>query len=206
MSRAHHFGLGATASGDGRQQVETVGEQTQSRISLPAVMLLDDLLTPYYGTGCIVASSEGRMTTALKIGQLAKAVGVNIETIRYYERLHLLGPTSRLPSGYRLYDSDSQRRLRFIKNAQALGFTLHEIAELLDLRVTSAARCGDVQRRAQAKLAGVEAKVRDLGTLARALRSLIGACDAGRPTDKCPILQTLEKERRPHDDNRKMPR
>jgi DNA-binding transcriptional MerR regulator len=67
------------------------------------------------------------MTTELKIGQLAKQVGVNIETIRYYERLNLLGPTSRLPSGYRLYNSEAQRRLRFIKNAQALGFTLHEI-------------------------------------------------------------------------------
>jgi MerR family mercuric resistance operon transcriptional regulator/MerR family gold-responsive transcriptional activator of gol and ges genes len=146
------------------------------------------------------------MTTALKIGQLAKSVGVNIETIRYYERMNLLGPTSRLPSGYRLYDGEAQRRLRFIKNAQALGFTLHEIEELLNLRVTSTARCGDVQRKAQAKLAGVEAKVRDLKALARALRSLIGACNAGRPTNRCPILQTLEKERRPHDGNSKTTR
>lgn len=143
------------------------------------------------------------MTTELKIGQLAKQVGVNIETIRYYERLNLLGPTSRLPSGYRLYNREAQRRLRFIKNAQALGFTLHEIEELLDLRVSSTARCGDVQRTGEAKLRHVEAKVRDLQALARALRSLIRDCRAGQPTDRCPILQSLEKnERRGNHGNR----
>lgn len=147
------------------------------------------------------------MTAALKIGQLAKSVGVNIETIRYYERLNLLGPTSRLPSGYRLYDSNSQRRLRFIKNAQALGFTLHEIEELLSLRVTSTARCGDVQRKAQVKLAHVKAKVRDLQALARALEGLIGTCRAGQPTDHCPILNTLERiEGRANNGNRKTTR
>ena len=147
------------------------------------------------------------MTTELKIGQLAKDVGVNIETIRYYERLKLLGPTSRLPSGYRLYDTDSQRRLRFIKNAQALGFTLHEIEELLDLRVSSKARCGDVQQRAEAKLKHVEVKVQDLQALARSLRNLIRTCRAGQPTDRCPILQSLEKtERRVNDDSRKTTR
>ncbi|MBX3332107.1 MAG: heavy metal-responsive transcriptional regulator, partial [Nitrospira sp.] len=130
----------------------------------------------------------------LKIGQLAKQVGVNIETIRYYERLNLLGPTSRLPSGYRLYNRDSQRRLRFIKNAQALGFTLHEIEELLDLQVSSTARCGDIQRKAEAKLKHVEAKVRDLQSLEAALRRLIRTCRAGQPTDRCPILTSLEHE------------
>ena len=134
------------------------------------------------------------MTTELKIGQLAKQVGVNIETIRYYERLNLLGPTSRLPSGYRLYNRDSQRRLRFIKNAQALGFTLHEIEELLDLRASSKARCGDIQRKAETKLKHVEAKVSDLQALARALRGLIRTCRAGRPSDHCPILASLENE------------
>jgi len=86
------------------------------------------------------------MTTELKIEQLAKDVGVNIETIRYYEPLNLLSPTSRMPSGYRLYDRNAQQRLWFIKNAQALGFTLHEIEELLDLLVSSKASCADVQR------------------------------------------------------------
>ena len=147
------------------------------------------------------------MTVGCTIGQLAKAVGVNVQTVRYYERRRLLGPSARRPSGYRIYGEDEERRLRFIKNAQALGFTLHEIEELLDLQVSSKARCGDVQRKAEAKLKHVEAKVRDLQALARALRSLIRDCRAGQPTDRCPILQSLEKtERRVNNDNRKTTR
>ena len=134
------------------------------------------------------------MASRFIIGQLAKTTGVNIQTIRYYERLRLLEPCDRKPSGYRLYDGESLKRLRFIKNAQTLGFTLHEIAELLNLRVTSTARCGDVQRKAQAKLLQVVAKVRDLRTLARALKGLIRTCRAGQPTEQCPILTSLEKE------------
>lgn len=136
------------------------------------------------------------MSAQLTIGQLAKKVGVNVQTVRYYERLRLLDPTARKPSGYRLYGQDEERRLRFIKNAQALGFTLREIADLLNLRVTAAARCGDVRRKAQAKLEQVTAKLRDLRTLERALMSLIRTCRAGQPTEQCPILQCLERERR----------
>lgn len=150
-------------------------------------------MTPYHSTGCIV-QAEVHMATDFKIGQLAKQVGVNIETIRYYERLNLLGPTSRLPSGYRLYNRDSQLRLRFIKNAQALGFTLHEIEELLDLRVRSTASCGDVQRKAEEKLKHVEGKVRDLQSLATVLRRLIRTRRARQPTDRCPILASLNNE------------
>lgn len=143
------------------------------------------------------------MPLGLTIGKLAKAVGVNIQTVRYYERRDLLAPTERKPSGYRLYRDDAVRRLRFIKNAQTLGFTLHEIAELLNLRVSSVARCGDVQRKAQAKLVHVKAKIRDLRALDRALQGLIRACQAGQPTDRCPILKSLEDEKKIHDDDRK---
>ena len=136
------------------------------------------------------------MGSDLTIGRLAKAADVNVQTVRYYERRKLLPPTSRLPSGYRLYSDEALRRLRFIRNAQALGFTLREIAELLNLRVGSTTRCGDVKRKAQAKLAGVEEKARDLKALARALRSLIETCQAGEPTTRCPILNALEDERR----------
>jgi MerR family mercuric resistance operon transcriptional regulator/MerR family gold-responsive transcriptional activator of gol and ges genes len=143
------------------------------------------------------------MTSAVTIGRLAKDVGVNIQTIRYYERLKLLAPTARMPSGYRLYGTAEVQRLRFIKNAQALGFTLQEIAELLNLRVNSAACCGDVQRKAQAKLAQVAAKVHDLEELARALKDLIRDCRAGQPTNRCPILKSLKEERRTNNGNRK---
>lgn len=130
----------------------------------------------------------------LTIGQLAKAAGVNVQTLRYYERLKLLEPTCRKLSGYRLYGAAAFRRLRFIKNAQALGFTLREIEDLLNLRVGSSARCGDVQRAAQAKLEQVTVKMRDLRALARALQDLIRTCRAGQPTEHCPILASLEKE------------
>jgi MerR family copper efflux transcriptional regulator len=143
------------------------------------------------------------MATEHTIGQLAKAVGVNVQTLRYYERLKLLTPSARKSSGYRLYGPSEVVCLRFIKNAQALGFTLREIAELLSLRVSSTARCGDVQRKAQAKLKQVEAKVRDLRALAKGLRGLVRACQAGQPTDRCPILNSLEQTRRSNDDKHK---
>ncbi|MGQ0812777.1 MAG: heavy metal-responsive transcriptional regulator [Nitrospiraceae bacterium] len=150
-------------------------------------------MTRYYGTGCTCVKGDA-MASELTIGQLAKRIGVNLQTVRYYERLKLLTPADRKPSGYRLYGEEALRRLRFIKNAQELGFTLREIADLLSLRVSSTARCGDVQRKAQAKLAQVEAKIRDLRALDRALQGLIRACKAGQPTDRCPILKSLEAE------------
>ena len=147
------------------------------------------------------------MASAVTIGRLAKVVGVNIQTLRYYERLKLLTPAARSPSGYRVYGDEALRRLRFIKNAQALGFTLREIAELLNLRVGSKSQCGDVLQKAQIKLAQVEAKVQVLQTLARTLRSLMRSCRVGQPTDPCPILKCLdEKERRMIDGNRRSPR
>jgi MerR family mercuric resistance operon transcriptional regulator/MerR family gold-responsive transcriptional activator of gol and ges genes len=142
------------------------------------------------------------MASGVTIGRLAKAVGVNVQTIRYYERRRLLSPPVRTPSWYRVYGDEEIRRLRFIRNAQALGFTLQEITDLLNLRVSVASRCGDVQRRAQAKLVQVKAKVRTLEALARALKGLLRACRAGQPTDRCPILKGLEEERRSNHGNR----
>ncbi len=142
------------------------------------------------------------MALEMTIGKLAKVVGVNIETIRYYERLNLLTAAARRPSGYRLYGNDNLRRLRFIKNAQTLGFTLHEVRELLSLRVSTTARCGDVQQKAQAKLNQVKEKIRDLQALDRTLLHLVRACRAGQTTDHCPILQSFEADRRRSDGKR----
>ena len=136
------------------------------------------------------------MGSHLTIGRLARAVGVNVQTVRYYERRTLLAADARRPSGYRLFGEDALKRLRFIKNAQGLGFTLREISELLELRVSSTARCGDVQRKAQDKLAHVQTKIRDLRALDRALQRLIRACQSGQPTDRCPILRSLENGKR----------
>ncbi len=134
------------------------------------------------------------MALELTIGQLAKMASVNVQTVRYYERRNLLQPTDRKASGYRVYSDEALRRLRFIKNGQALGFTLREVTDLLNLRVSSVARCGTIQVKAQAKLRQVEAKTRDLLALSRALKSLIRTCRAGEPTDRCPILNRLDKE------------
>lgn len=122
-------------------------------------------------------------------------MGVNVQTVRYYERLNLLNPSARRPSRYRLYGHEEEQCLRFIKKAQGLGFTLREISELLTLRIASTTACqGDVQKRAQAKLVQVESKVQDLRVLARALKKLLQTCEAGQSTDRCPILMSLEEE------------
>lgn len=133
----------------------------------------------------------------LTIGQLAKSAEVHVQTVRYYEKRKLLSPSGRRPSGFRIYGDEALTRLRFIRNAQALGFTLQEIGGLLNLRVNSGARCCDVQRKAEAKLQCVEAKMKDLQTLARALRGLIRTCQAGQPIDRCQIVSHLEKEQGP---------
>ena len=91
------------------------------------------------------------MASGLTIGQLAKTASVNVQTIRYYERRNLFQRTDRKASGYRVYGDDALRRLRFIKNAQALGFTLREVKDLLNLRTSSVARCGAIQVKAQVK-------------------------------------------------------
>lgn len=131
---------------------------------------------------------------ALTIGQVAAAADVNIQTIRYYERRGLFAPPRRSPSGYRQYAADAVSRLRFIKHAQELGFSLREIQDLLGLRVRHGAACDAVERRTRQKIAVVEQRIRDLQRLKRTLHRLAAACAARRPTDECPILEALEEE------------
>ncbi len=132
----------------------------------------------------------------LKIGELAKKVGVNIQTIRYYERRGLLLPTTKLESGYRLYDNEAKKRLEFIRYSKELGFTLKETEELLSLRVSTTAKCGDIRKKAEAKLREVESKIEGLQTIRKVLNELIRTCHAGQPTEKCPILRTIDKKGR----------
>lgn len=132
------------------------------------------------------------MRAGLTISRVAKAAGVPVETVRYYERRCLLVPVSRMDSGYRLYDDQCVRRLCFIKNAQRLGFTLQEISVLLNLRVQSPTQCTDVKQTADAKLSQVKGKIRSLRNLARALQKLMAACEAEQQTGPCPLLQALE--------------
>ena len=131
---------------------------------------------------------------ALTIGKLAWQGRVHVETIRYYERRGLLPRPARTPSGYRAFEPDTVRRVRFIKRAQELGFSLKEIKELLSLRATSAARCADVLRRAQAKKREIEEKIRTLQAMKKGLDRLAEQCSGKGPASTCPILEALDLE------------
>jgi MerR family mercuric resistance operon transcriptional regulator len=131
---------------------------------------------------------------SLTIGRLARAVGVNLETVRYYERRGLLPKPPRSGSGYRLFPAETKRRLRFIRRAQELGFSLGEIRELLSLRLAPAAKSADVRRRAQAKITDIEAKIRSLQSMKKALRELTLTCSGCGPVRDCPILESVDAE------------
>lgn len=129
---------------------------------------------------------------ALTIGQLAAAANVNLQTIRYYERRGIVTAPRRTASGYRQYAHDAVSRLRFIKHAQELGFSLKEIQQLLGLRVRPGAACNVVERKTRAKIALVQQRIRDLQRMKHTLERLAAACAARRSTDECPILEALE--------------
>ena len=130
----------------------------------------------------------------LTIGQVAAAGSVNVQTIRYYERRGLFAPARRTKSGYRQYSQESVVRLRFIRHAQELGFSLREIEDLLALRVREGASCTAVADRTTKKIQVVEQRIRDLQRLKRTLERLARACATHRATDPCPILEALEDD------------
>jgi MerR family transcriptional regulator, copper efflux regulator len=126
------------------------------------------------------------------IGALAKRAGVGIDTVRYYEREGLLAPQERLASGYRRYSGHEIKRLRFIRKAQVLGFSLAEIRELLTL--SSHRDVGRVKKKAEAKLDDVRTRIAELQRVRVALENLVQACPGhGRP-EECPILLALGSE------------
>lgn len=132
----------------------------------------------------------------LTIGKLAKAGDISPDALRYYEREGLLAPASKTDSGYRLYAEDVVRRVRFIQHAQACGFTLAEIRELLHLRQADGACCDDVRTRAVEKKLQLVAKIRAMQAMSAALDVLIAECTGGaQPVDDCPILAALEAVR-----------
>lgn len=125
----------------------------------------------------------GRTSGALRIGDLARSVGVTVEALRYYERLGLLWPSGRRESGYREYSPDAVRLVRFIKRAQALGFTLAEVEELVRLRAREWE--GDattlLREATVAKLRDIDRRMAELGALREELSALIAMCDAACP-------------------------
>jgi MerR family mercuric resistance operon transcriptional regulator len=130
----------------------------------------------------------------MTIGQVAKRAGVGVETVRFYERQGLLEPPPRRPSGYRDYATAAVKRIRFIRRGRELGFTLPELGELLALRSDPGRSCLDVRRKAEARLADIEDKIRTLQRMKRILGQLVQACDARAPTRECPILDALGRE------------
>ncbi len=130
----------------------------------------------------------------LTIGEVAKDAGVGVETVRFYEREGLIAPPGRTPSGYRQFERDVVRRIRFIQHAKALGFSLREIAELLSLRAAPDGTCATVRVHALSKVGDIDSRIASLGSMRRALVRLADACAGAGPASECPFLQALDQE------------
>ena len=134
---------------------------------------------------------ENLMDT-MAIGKIARRAGVSVDTVRYYEKNGLLAPTARLASGYRRYDEAQLRRLRFIREAQKLGFSLRDVRELLGLsRQRDVTR---VKRAAEKKLADVKARIAALERVRDGLGKLVAACPGHGLASDCPILKALGED------------
>ena len=128
------------------------------------------------------------MNKALTIGRLAKKAEVNVETIRYYQRIKLLTEPAKPVEGYRIYPLTAINRIRFIKRAQQLGFSLQEIAELLQL---GDGKCSDVRSRAEQKRQQINQQIKDLENLCKTLDALIKECHNKNDNGGCPIIEAL---------------
>ena len=129
----------------------------------------------------------------LTIGRVARSAQVNVETVRYYQRVGLVAEPRKPRQGYRLYPPEAVDRITFIKRAQRLGFSLVEIGELLELRD---GHCADVRAWAEEKRAQTVGQIQDLEALRKTLDTLIRACRAGREDAHCPIVETFARPSR----------
>ncbi len=134
---------------------------------------------------------------SLTIGTAAKQAGVGVETIRFYERKGMIAqPMKPSGGGYRQYCDAIVQRIRFIRQAQELGFSLREIHELLSLRADPKSECSEVQRRANEKLLEVQGKITQLRDIEAALKKVIAACPARGGLDGCSIISAMERRAR----------
>lgn len=124
----------------------------------------------------------------MTIGRLAESAGVNVETIRYYQRIGLICEPMKPQQGFRKYQYETLKQIIFIKRAKQLGFSLHEIADLIEL---GDGRCSDVRKRAEKKREKITKQIKDLQTLQNTLSQLIQECNSGKGNQKCPIVETL---------------
>lgn len=134
------------------------------------------------------------MDGTLRSGDVARLAGVNIETLRYYERRSLLGKPPRTAGGFRKYAPEAVRRVRFIKRAQSLGFMLEEVRELIGLGKGTLATCEDVCTFAEQKINSIDEKIRQLQAMKRALRTLVDGCPGKGPKIECRIIESLGKD------------
>lgn len=132
--------------------------------------------------------------STLRTGEVAAKAGVNVQTLRYYERRGLLSEPARRRSGYRAYAPEAVRIIRFIKRAQELGFALSEIEELLHLRSDNESACSEVRSAAEAKIDDIELRIRHLRAMKRALGALVASCATEDRPRHCPILEALDDE------------
>ncbi len=128
-------------------------------------------------------------TTGITVGQLARAAAVNVETVRYYQRIGLLSLPSRDYGSIRRYSADDLKRIRFVKRAQKLGFSLDEVAVLLGL--SDGKHCAETKVLAQKRLATVEEKIADLEAIRKALKGLVIKCSEGSRGCGCPVIDAL---------------
>jgi len=130
----------------------------------------------------------------MRSGQLALRAGVNVETLRYYERRGLLDAPARLPSGYRAYDDEAVRIIRFIKRAQELGFTLVEVETLLELAAGGPDACDAAQSLAGNRIADLDRRIEMMRRMRDSLKRLVATCQRPRRDRECPLIQSIEQE------------
>lgn len=134
------------------------------------------------------------MQIGLTIGELARAAQIGVETVRFYERQGLITRPPRPRDGYRRYPTETVRRVRFIRRAKDLGFSLREIGQLLALRVEPKTTCADVRALARSKIVDIEARIDDLQQIKAVLERLARTCRGAGPTSECPILDLLDED------------
>ena len=149
-------------------------------------------LIPYYSTDLTLGTSKVKSMTALTISKAAGEAGVGVETIRFYERQGLIEqPPRPAGSGVRRYSPETVERIRFIKEAQQIGFSLREVQDLLALRADPSADCSDVREQAVAKRTEVRRKIDQLQQIEAALETLIAACPGRGGMQACSIMDAL---------------
>jgi MerR family mercuric resistance operon transcriptional regulator len=129
----------------------------------------------------------------ITIGKVARLAAVGVETLRFYEREGLIEKPRRRDSGYRAYPASTVDRVRFIRRAKELGFSLKEIKELLELRISPDTTCGEIKTHAESKIGDIDDKIKSLRSMKKALQKLTDACGGSGPVSECPILDALDQ-------------